>query len=266
MIFKSSFGEINYEISGNGSPLLMIHGTPFSSKEWSEITDAVKHKHEIYTYDLLGYGLSEKAEDVSLAIQNNVLSELLTFWGLDKPDVVAHDFGGATLLRSIILNNCHYRKIMLIDVVALSPWGSPFVKHVNKHEGVFNEIPDYIHKAMVQAYIRDAIYKKVTDKEIDFLVEPWLSKSGKKAFYRQIAQMDQKYTAEIEDRLCNIRNMIRILWGENDNWIPLEIGKRLHEILPNSTFRSIPESNHLMQIDKPNEIIKEIEEFFQNKK
>jgi len=262
MIFTSTFGEINYEITGTGSPLLMIHGTPFSSKEWSQIKDAVKYKHEIYTYDLLGYGLSEKAEDISLAIQNNVLCELLDFWDLDNPDVVAHDFGGATLLRSILLNNCHYNKIMLIDVVALAPWGSPFVQHVRKHEHVFNGIPDYIHKAMVQAYIKDAIYSKVTDKDIDFLVQPWLSSSGKKAFYRQIAQMDQKYTDEIEDHLFQIKNETRILWGEEDNWIPLKIGKQLHKKLPNSSFRAIPESNHLMQIDKPNEIIKEIEKFF----
>lgn len=262
MIFKSTFGEISYEIKGTGSPLLMVHGTPFSSKEWSEIKEALQYKHKIYTYDLLGYGLSEKVEDVSLAIQNKVLCELLDYWELDKPDVVAHDFGGATLLRSIVLNNCQYNRIMLIDIVALAPWGSPFVQHVKKHENVFNKIPDYIHKAMVQAYIKDAIHSEVTETDIDFLVQPWLSNSGKKAFYRQIAQMDQKYTDEIEDQLFNIKNKTRILWGEEDKWIPLEIGKKLHEKLTNSSFRSIPDSNHLMQIDKPNEIIREIEEFF----
>jgi len=263
MRFKSTFGEIHYDIIGTGSPLLLIHGTPFSSRAWSKIKDALKYKHKIYTYDLLGYGLSEKVEDVSLAIQNKVLCELLDFWELNSPDVVAHDFGGTTLLRSIILNSRHYNKIMLIDIVALAPWGSPFVQHVRKHESVFNEIPDYIHKAMVQAYIKDAIYSKVTDSDIDMLVQPWLSNSGKKAFYRQIAQMDQKYTDEIESGLFQIENEIRILWGEEDNWIPLKIGKQLHEKLPKSSFRIIPGSNHLMQIDKPNEIIKEIEEFFQ---
>ena len=262
MKLKTKFGKIFYEITGVGSPLLMIHGTPFSSKEWSKIKEALQHKYKIYTYDLLGYGLSEKVEDVSLAIQNKVLGELLDFWGLDCPDVVAHDFGGATLLRSIVLDKRLYDKIMLIDIVALSPWGSPFVQHVKKHEDVFNQIPDYIHKAMVQAYIKDAIYSDVTDQDIDFLVNPWLSDSGKKAFYRQIAQMDQKYTDEIKNNISQIENEIRILWGEEDNWIPLEIGKQLHEMLPHSSFISIPQSNHLMQIDNPDVIIREIETFF----
>ncbi len=262
MIYQSEFGKVHYNITGRGEPLLLIHGTPFSSKEWDIIVQSLQDKYKFYTYDLLGYGLSEKVENVSLEIQNQVLAELLDHWGLEKPDVVAHDFGGATLLRSMLLNKCTYKKIMLIDIVAISPWGSPFVQHVKKHEDVFAGIPDYIHRAMVQAYIRDAIFSDVSDEDIDFLVQPWLSSDGKHAFYRQIAQMDQKYTDEIESKLNLVDNEVRILWGEEDNWIPLETGKKLHHELHNSSFRPIPGSNHLMQMDMPHEIIKEIELFF----
>jgi len=34
-------------------------------------------------------------QDVSLGMQNRVLAELLQLWGAKKPDVLAHDFGGA---------------------------------------------------------------------------------------------------------------------------------------------------------------------------
>jgi hypothetical protein len=50
----------------------------------------------------------------------------------------------------------------------------------------------------ILSHLPDAIHSEVTDKDIDFLVQPWLSNSGKKVFYRQIAQMDQKHTDEIE--------------------------------------------------------------------
>lgn len=262
MQFNSKFGKIYYEIEGEGKPLLLIHGTPFSSQEWNTVKKHIKNRYKIYTYDLLGYGKSEKAQNVSLEVQNKVLCEILDFWKLKSPDVVAHDFGGATLLRSIVLDKRIYNKIMFIDIVALSPWGSPFVQHVKNHENVFNQIPDYIHKAMVQAYIKDAIYSDVSDKDIQFLVEPWIDQDGKKAFYRQISQMDEKYTNEIEYNYSEIDNEIRILWGEKDNWIPISIGKELHKMLPNSTFLSVPDSNHLVQMDKPEIIIQEIVNFF----
>ena len=211
MKFRTRYGEIYYEITGEGSALLLIHGTPFSSGEWSRIIEQIKHRYRVYTYDLLGYGHSAKAEEVSLKVQNKVLGELLDFWHLESPDVVAHDFGGATLLRSMILDHRSFNRIMLIDVVALTPWGSPFVRHVKQYETVFNQIPDYIHKAIVQAYIKDAIHRPVSDDEIQFLVDPWTGKIGKEAFYRQIAQMDERFTGEIEHAYPGIENEIRIL-------------------------------------------------------
>lgn len=262
MLFESSYGEIYYEIEGDGIPLLMIHGTPFSSRVWNNIKKQIQNKFKIYTYDLLGYGKSEKAEDVSLGVQNKILCELLDYWNLYNPNVIAHDFGGATLLRSIILNKRQYNKMMLIDVVALSPWGSPFVQHVKKYENVFNEIPDYIHSAIVEAYIKDAIYTDISREDIEFLIEPWLGQRGKKAFYKQISQMDERFTKEVEREYINIDIPTRILWGKNDNWIPIIKGKELHDKIKNSEFISIPDCNHLVQYDKPGRIVSEINEFF----
>ncbi|WP_319562340.1 alpha/beta hydrolase [Marispirochaeta sp.] len=265
MFFHSKYGKIYYQAEGNGFPIVMIHGTPFSSRVWDYIKNSLSKKYKIYTYDLLGYGESEKARNVSLGVQNEILSELLDFWKIDKPNAVAHDFGGATLLRNIILNTRDYNKIILIDVVALSPWGSPFVQHVKNHEEVFNKIPDYIHKAIVTAYIKDAIFSNVADKDIEYLIHPWLGESGKKAFYRQIAQMDEKYTREIEQEYSKIKIPTKILWGENDNWIPIDRGRELHKIIEESEFVGIPNCNHLVQMDSPNTIIHEINDFFQER-
>lgn len=43
-----------------------------------------------------GNGQSEKrgGQDVSLAIHNRILAVLFAEWGIEKPDVLAHDFGG----------------------------------------------------------------------------------------------------------------------------------------------------------------------------
>ena len=39
-------------------------------------------------------------QDVSLGIQNGFLSTLIAHWGLERPEILAHDFGGATALRA----------------------------------------------------------------------------------------------------------------------------------------------------------------------
>ena len=105
---------------------------------------------------------------------------LLDHWGMERPDVVAHDFGGATALRAHLLNGKDYRSLTLIDPVALTPWGSPFVQHVRQHEAAFSGLPDYIQRAIVPAYIRGAIKRDIPDEELDPYVQPWLGDPGKR--------------------------------------------------------------------------------------
>lgn len=82
---------------GRGPPLVALHGTPFSSQVWRRIVPPLADLRTIYYFDMVGYGLSEMREgqDVSLAVQSKTLAALFAEWDLDRPDVLAHDFGGA---------------------------------------------------------------------------------------------------------------------------------------------------------------------------
>src|SRR3954469_186794 len=92
--FAFNGNEIRYGVTGAGDPLVLIHGTPFSSVVWRRIAPWLAEHRRVYYYDLLGYGHSAKPDDdVSLGIQNKLLAALLDHWGADRPDIVAHDFG-----------------------------------------------------------------------------------------------------------------------------------------------------------------------------
>lgn len=110
--FSSSSGKIAYDIAGQGPPLVLMHGTPWSSFNWRHLIPALARWWTVYFYDLAGYGQSEKypGQDVSLARQNRVLAGLLDRWELESPFVVGHDFGGTIVLRTHLLEQrdlCH---------------------------------------------------------------------------------------------------------------------------------------------------------------
>ncbi|BBP64212.1 alpha/beta hydrolase [Pseudomonas sp. Cab53] len=248
--------SIRYAIQGDGPPLVFVHGTPFSSYVWHRIAPLFFSTHRVHYFDLLGYGQSAQPDaDVSLGVQNPLLAQLLAHWGLDCPDVVAHDFGGATALRTHLLNGKNYRSLTLIDPVALSPWGSPFVQHVRQHEAAFNGLPDYIQRAIVPTYIRGAIERDIPDRELAPYVQPWLGETGQAAFYRQIAQMDERYTREVEGLYTSVRCPTQILWGENDQWIPIERGQALQRLIPGAQLLPVPNAGHLVQEDAPEAIV-----------
>ncbi len=249
--------SVAYDVFGEGSPLVLVHGTPFSSYVWRTIARELAHRHTVYLYDLLGYGQSEKREgqDVSLGVQNGLFAALLRHWGLATPDVLAHDFGGATVLRAHLIDGCDYRRLLLFDAVAVRPWGSPFVQHVRQHEQAFAGVPYYLQRAILRAYIRGAISREMTDAELEPYLAPWLGEVGQPAFYRQIAQMDLRHTDEVEPRYGEIRCPVSILWGTEDDWIPLAQGRQLASMIPGCDFREIAGAGHLMQEDAPEAVV-----------
>ncbi|BDD07802.1 alpha/beta hydrolase [Fulvitalea axinellae] len=256
--------EIRWGVRGRGKALVIVHGTPWSSFSLRHLISGLSDRYRVYYYDLLGYGQSDKSDgDVSLGIQNEALTALLDFWELDRPVVIGHDFGGATVFRTHLLNGKRYEKLVVIDPVAISPWGSPFFNHVNKHEEAFSGMPDYIHEAVVGAYIKTAAHGNLDQETIEGIIEPWTGEKGKAAFYRQIAQADQKYTDQIQGRYKDIKIPTLILWGEDDVWIPLEKGEKLNGLIPGSQLITVPESGHLVIEERPRELITEIEKFIE---
>ena len=138
--------------------------------------------------------------------------------------------------------------------MAIAPWGSPLVAHMRDHEAAFAGMPAYIHDAVLAAYLRSAMHRPADDAALAPYMRPWQG-DGQRAFYRQIAQMDVRYTDEIEGRLDAVRCPVQLLWGEEDGWIPLAQGQRLAEMLPGVAFHPVPGAGHLMQEDAPEAIV-----------
>lgn len=262
--FEFSGDAVRYDAFGQGPPVVLVHGTPFSSYVWRRIVPELAGEHTVYVYDLLGYGASRKREgqDVSLAAQTKLLAALLDHWDLENPGIVGHDFGGATVLRTHLLENRPFSSVALIDPVAVGPWGSPFYRLVREHPDVFRRIPAYMHRAMVAAYIRDATYRPMDEASMAPYLEPWLGEEGQDAFYRQISQNDQRYTDEVEPLYGEIQVPVLILWGEEDRWIPPAKGEQLHRAIPGSELHVLPGCAHLAQEDDPETVAAYLRGFF----
>ncbi|MAP94110.1 MAG: alpha/beta hydrolase [Ponticaulis sp.] len=245
---------------GAGPAMIAIHGTPFSSQVWRRIIPHLAQHWTVYYYDLAGYGASEMREgqDVSLGVQNDILEGLIREWGLTRPHILAHDFGGATALRAHILNGLEYASLTLIDPVSLAPWGSPLVQHVRSHSEAFAGMPAYMHRAMLDEYLQGSVFRRMSPDVLEIHAKPWTGPVGQPAFYRQIAQMDQVYTDEIFEQLTRLPFPTQVIWGEEDQWIPIGTGEKLAEMISDKPLIRVPDAGHLMQEDRPEAILSHV--------
>ncbi|HEY2190799.1 MAG TPA: alpha/beta hydrolase [Actinomycetospora sp.] len=249
--------RVRWGALGEGDPLVLVHGTPFSSVVWRRIAPHLARRRRVYAFDLLGYGVSDKHEnqDVSLGVQNELFAALLDHWGLARPDVVAHDFGGATALRTHLLDGHDYRTLTLIDPVALSPSGSQLVQAARGHADAYAAMPPYVHEAVLRAYVAAGVRRTLDDAEMRRYLDPWLGEVGQPAFYRQIAQMHDRYTDAIQDRFGELRCPVTILWGAQDAWIPVARAYDLADRILGADLRVVDDAGHLLQEDSPETVV-----------
>ena len=254
--FATGAGEIAWDRLGQGPPIVLVHGTPWSSWTWRRVARRLAERVTVYVFDLLGFGAADRGagQDVSLAAHGRRLAELLDFWDLERPAVVAHDIGGAVSLRAHLLHGRPMAALALVDVVALGPWGSPFFRLVRDHDEVFQQLPAAIHEGVVRAYVGTAQARPVDRDVEDALVSPWLGPVGQSAFYRQIVQSDERHTEEIEPLYGRIAVPTLVVWGEHDPWIPAERGRELARRIPGARLELLPAAGHLVQEDEPEDL------------
>lgn len=245
--------QIATTVTGHGPPVVLCHGTPFSSQVWQPIVADLAVNHTVYRWDMPGYGASSKHADhaVDLDCQAAALSFLVTEgWELDRPAVIAHDIGGAVAVRAHVVHGLDMSALVLIDAVLLQPWGSPFYVLAQQHAGVFQQLPAAMHRALLFAYLDGATHRPLGDAERDSIAATWLSPEGQAAFYRQIAHVRRKHTDDLAPRLRDIRCPAHVIWGTEDIWLPIDNGRSVAAAMDVDLIE-IPDAGHLVQHDQP---------------
>lgn len=261
--FTSAQGEVAWDRFGDGPPVVLLHGTPFSSYVWHDIAPALAVRHTVHVWDMVGYGASEKrdGQDVSLGFQGSLFADLLEHWGLDSPAVVAHDFGGAVALRAHLLHGRAYDRLALVDAVTHGPWGTGLFRLARDHEQVFASLPSEVHEGLARGYIGTASHRGLADATLAAYVAPWLGADGQAALYRQMAQGDQRWTDELEPRYAEVAVPTLVCWGTDDTWLPPERGERLAAAIPGAELHWLDGAGHLAQEDAPAQLTARLVEF-----
>lgn len=265
--------QIRWTSLGNpaSQPLIFVHGTPWSSIVWTNYAQTFSNYFHVYLFDNPGFGASplgkplpgkentiskELALDADLSQQSAVFAALLNHWSQDwqhKPHIIAHDHGGLMTLRAHIIHGYEYASLCLINVVAMGPFGKPLFKLIAENESVFTALTGPVFEGVVEAYIRDASYAGLDTETMEALKSQWVSTDeGRKGFVRQMVQANSRSTEEVEGRYEEVgRSMpVRVIWGRDDAWIPVETADRLKTKLNARELVLIEGAGHLVMYDQ----------------
>ncbi len=117
--FLADDGEkIHLKISGDGSPLILLHGWTASSQEWFPFLDELNARHRVYRWDARGHGGHRLAHPGSATVQRMArdLKNLIDHYNLADATAVGHSMGALTLWQYLRDHQTHgLAKLCLID-------------------------------------------------------------------------------------------------------------------------------------------------------
>ena len=252
--------EVRDGVAGTGAPLVLVHGTPFSSVVWRRIAPYLTPHRRVHWFDLLGYGRSEMRAGPGTsrsACRNRVLAALLDHWGPDGPGRRAHDFPGATALRAHLLDGRDYRSLLLIDPVAIKPVGIAVRAGRPRPRGRVGRAARRTSMTRSSARTRRRRAPPAGGRRTcGATSDPRLGETGQAAFYRQVAQMSDRYIDRggrplRRDPLPCLHPLGRSRRGGSRS----ERGEALAARIPGARLQVVPAAGHLMQEDAPEAIV-----------
>lgn len=91
---------IDYDVTGTGDPVILLHGFPDTRRLWRHQVPALEAAGlQVITPDMRGYGRSDKPGEVSAYSMVNLVSDVLAVLddlSIESAHVVGHDWGAAT--------------------------------------------------------------------------------------------------------------------------------------------------------------------------
>jgi pimeloyl-ACP methyl ester carboxylesterase len=256
-------GEIAWDRLGEGPPVVLVHGTPSRSVLWRKVAPLLAERCTVYAFDLLGFGQSERYEEqeVSVRIHGEVLAELVQGWGLREPALVGHDIGGATVLRAHLLEGTPARKIALVDAVVLRPWITATTRHIQTHLDAYRTMPTHIFREVAAAHLRTATARPMGPAAFAAYFDQWEGEPGHRLWLRNVRGFDEQDTADFEPLLAEMRTPTRIVWGEQDRWLPVGVSAEILDRLPAADRILVPGAGHFSPEDQPARVAEAIAGF-----
>ena len=271
--YSFKYGKVFYKVSGQGSPILLLHDLDETSSgmEWFYLENKLSKTNTVYTLDLLGCGRSDRPKlnyNCFLYIQliNDFIKEVIG----EKTDIIATGKTAAPVIMTTKLAEESINRIILInpaDLYDLSEVPDTFAKA----KRAFFTLPVIGTFAYHLLHSKDQIFDRFIndyysnpnahfDEISDYYYEAAHKKcSGSKYLYASIQGKD--INMNINHALKVIDKDIIIISGEDyyeSDYVPNEYA----ELNENIEFISIMETAYLPQLEAPSKVMDIISQYW----
>ena len=245
--------KIHYRDEGEGPTIVLIHGTGASLHTWEDWTQDLIKDYRVIRLDLPAYGLTGQDPQKRYSSKDYVdlLDAFLTELKVDKFHLAGNSLGGLVSWLYASYYPEKIEKLVLLDPSGFPFKSTPMVIKMAKIPVLNNFIRYVTPRSFIEKNIKEVYYDHslIKDSTIDRYYDLTLFEGNRTAF------IDRAYIEreDYRDRLSLISAPTLILWGENDNWIPVSDAARFKAAIKNAQVVIMPKTGHVPMEERPQE-------------
>lgn len=250
--------RVRFVESGEGRPVLLIHGFLGSHASWDDAGDLLAPYFRTIAPDLPGFGESEKPPAARYKYDADAFAEslvdLVAALDLGRVAVIGHDVGGSVALTMAARHPAVVERLVLVSPIvypykpdlysrlATTPIVGPIAFKQLSGPGIFGR------------YFRRRSYAspdRAPAGRVESLFEAFNAPAAREAAYATLESLAD--TRTLVALLPRVQAPTLVVWGRNDRLLPLDHGRRLVRELPNPSLE-ILDAGHSPHEEAPAEL------------
>ena len=223
--------KVNYKQYGKGEDIVLLHGWGQNIEMMKPLGDALCDHYRITIIDLPGFGLTkEPVYPYTIFDYTDLVHELLMELKIDNPIMMGHSFGGR--ISIVYASKYKVNKLVL--------FGSPCVRHE--------------YKSIKQSFFKLLKKIKIFNPMVNFMKKHTGSVDYRNASPMMRDILVKTVNQDLTDYARKIKCPTLLIWGDNDEAVPVNEAKELESLLSDGALIILP-GTHYCYLENLNQVI-----------
>ena len=262
------------EIGHNGPPVVLCHGGGAGSSGeagFARLMKELGQRFRVYAPDSVGgYGETDPYFAASEGVQTRVdqLEAFIDTLCLDPICLSGNSQGAWVAAKYALQHPDRVKKLLLVasgtisTAMGLKTPETDGVRALRAYDGSRESM-----RRMLEVLVWDK--SKITDELVelrnDAANRPGAAESRRifqEGMQRLTRDPNLRLKFDVTHTLPRLTIPAMFIWGEQDNFVPVELGRQLEKLLPNFKFQYVPNAGHQVQNDQPELVGKLMMDFY----
>jgi len=233
---------------GQGQPLLFLHGAA-GARRWLPFMESLAQYFDVIVPEHPGFGESETPGWLdTVGDLAYFYRDLIDHLNLDDVHLVGTSLGGWIAAELATANCAKLKSLVLVAPAGISVAG------VRWPDMFMWSSEELTKKLFHDQQLAESVPKPITEAEVTLALKNRLTTA-------KLGWVQRMSNPHLPKWLHRVSVSTLIIWGQEDQVLPLAYGPAYQELIPSASLEIMAECGHLPHVEKPQEFVQSVLSF-----